>query len=573
MLEKRLDPVTTSVVERGLFSVADEMAAVIVRTAYSPLVRDLLDFTVALCNPRGEMVVQGVGMAIHLGALPTAVAAMLKRFEGNLRPGDALIMNDPYEGGMHLPNIVLVTPIFCADELMGHAVAMAHMTDVGGHVPGSVPVNSREVFAEGLRIPPLLLERDGKRDETLMALIEKNSRLPRDFFGDLEAQITACRLGERRFSALARRYGNEVMRAAMAGLLDRSEKMARAEIAAMPDGVYPFEDWLDNDGMDGGPQRLFVTITIAGDNLTADFTGTDLQAPTAINSPLAYSRSAFYLAVRSIMNQEIPNTAGFFPPASARGTGGNARSSQLPGGRGRDGRGGLPGGGLCFRRSGAGGSASGAGGERGRHHALYGGGYEKWRAQHTQRSARWGLGRSSSHGRHRRRGERRRQHGELAHRDGGEHLSGIGGGIRLRAPIRRAQGSFGAVWACGARFAFSRPRAECSRFAQEGRNTPRGGFMAVTTAPSARMFSTPTPRTRSVSRETRRFTYPKERCMSTSLPEREGTVRRRSVNRLWWLSTCGTGKSPSSVRGRSTGSRSMKRVRSMEASTMKLRGK
>ena len=173
MLEKRLDPVTTSVVERGLFSVADEMAAVIVRTAYSPLVRDLLDFTVALCNPRGEMVVQGVGMAIHLGALPTAVAAMLKRFEGNLRPGDALIMNDPYEGGMHLPNIVIVTPIFCADELMGHAVAMAHMTDVGGHVPGSVPVNSREVFAEGLRIPPLLLERDGRRNETLMALIEK----------------------------------------------------------------------------------------------------------------------------------------------------------------------------------------------------------------------------------------------------------------------------------------------------------------------------------------------------------------------------------------------------------------
>ena len=314
MLEKRLDPVTTSVVERGLFSVADEMAAVIVRTAYSPLVRDLLDFTVALCNPRGEMVVQGVGMAIHLGALPTAVAAMLKRFEGNLRPGDALIMNDPYEGGMHLPNIVIVTPIFCADELMGHAVAMAHMTDVGGHVPGSVPVNSREVFAEGLRIPPLLLERDGRRDQTLMALIEKNSRLPRDFFGDLEAQITACRLGGRRFSDLARRYGNEVMRSAMAGLLDRSEKMARAEIAAMPDGVYSFEDWLDNDGMDGGPQRLFVTVTIDGDDLTADFTGTDLQAPTAINSPLAYSRSAFYLAVRSIMNQEIPNTAGFFRP-------------------------------------------------------------------------------------------------------------------------------------------------------------------------------------------------------------------------------------------------------------------
>ncbi|MEK6711933.1 MAG: hydantoinase B/oxoprolinase family protein [Nitrospinota bacterium] len=312
--ERGLDPVTASVLEHGLFSVADEMAAVVVRTAYSPLVRDLLDFTVALCNPRGEMVVQGVGMAIHLGALPTAVESMLRRFEGNLQPGDALILNDPYEGGMHLPNVVILTPIFVREEIVAHAVVMAHHTDVGGHVPGSVPVNSREVFAEGLRIPPLLLEREGRRDQTLLALIERNVRLPRDFYGDLEAQLTACRLGEKRLRALTGRYGADVLAITMENLLDRSERMARAEIAAIPDGTYTFEDWLDNDGQGGPPQRLCVTVRIEGDELTADFTGTSSQVPTAINSPLAYSRSAFYLAVRSIMSPEIPNTAGFFRP-------------------------------------------------------------------------------------------------------------------------------------------------------------------------------------------------------------------------------------------------------------------
>src|SRR4249920_945338 len=193
-----LDPITSSVIEHGLGSVTDEMANVLVSTAYSPLVRDLYDFTVALCNPRGEMVVQGVGMAIHLGALPSAVETILAQLGADLRPGDCVIMNDAYEGGMHLPNVILLTPCFAGSERLGYAVTMAHHTDVGGHVPGSVPVNSRDIFAEGLRIAPMLLERDGERDQTLLSLIETNTRLPRDFFGDLESQVSACRTAERR---------------------------------------------------------------------------------------------------------------------------------------------------------------------------------------------------------------------------------------------------------------------------------------------------------------------------------------------------------------------------------------
>lgn len=326
-----LDPITASVVEHGLLSVTDEMATVVVSTAYSPLVRDVLDFTVALCNPRGEMVVQGVGMAIHLGALPTSVEAILRRFPGELRAGDAVIVNDAYEGGMHLPNVIVLTPIFAAAELLGFAVVMAHHTDVGGHVPGSVPVNSREIFAEGIRIPPMLLERDGNRNQTLLELIERNVRLPRDFFGDLESQLSACRMAEKRLVALAGRYTNAVVLATMDRLLDRAERMVRSEIAALPDGAYSFEDFLDNDGMDGPPQRLFVTVRIEGDELTADFTGTAPQVPTAINSPLAYSRSAFYLTVRSIMSPDIPNNAGFFRPLHMIAPEGTLINPRFPG--------------------------------------------------------------------------------------------------------------------------------------------------------------------------------------------------------------------------------------------------
>lgn len=326
-----LDPITSSVVEHALGSVTDEMANVVVSTAYSPLVRDLLDFTVALCNPRGEMVVQGVGMAIHLGALPAAVDSILQRFGAELRPGDCVIMNDAYEGGMHLPNVILLTPAFAGTHLIGYAVTMAHHTDVGGHVPGSVPVNSRDIFAEGLRIPPMFLERDGVRNDTLLALIERNVRVPRDFFGDLESQSSACRVAEKRVQALADRYGAHVILAAMEGLLNRSEKMARAEIAALPDGEYTFEDFLDNDGMDGPPQRISVKIRIDGDELTADFTGTAPQVPTAINSPLAYSRSAFYLAVRSIMSPDVPNTAGFFRPLHMIAPEGTLVNPRFPG--------------------------------------------------------------------------------------------------------------------------------------------------------------------------------------------------------------------------------------------------
>lgn len=313
-MEPSLNVVTATVVESSLSSVTDEMATMLLATAHSPLIVDLMDFTVAICDVRGDMVTQGVGMAIHLGALPQAIESLLKKFGDDMRPGDILMMNDPYQGGMHLPNLVVLGPCFADDRLIAYSVAMVHHTDIGGHVPGSVPVNSRDVFGEGLRIGPIRYERDGKRDETLIEMIESNTRMPRDFFGDLEAQISGCRVADRRIKDVVRRYGHDVVVQAMEGVIKRSERMARAEILAFPDGRYDFEDFLDSDGMNGPPQRIKVEIVIEGDTLKADFTGTSAQVATAINSPLSYTRSAFFLAVRSIMAPELPNTAGFFRP-------------------------------------------------------------------------------------------------------------------------------------------------------------------------------------------------------------------------------------------------------------------
>ena len=198
-------------------------------------------------------------MAIHLGALPTAIEAILRKFSGDMRPGDAIIMNDPYEGGMHLPNVITLTPAFSDGVLLGYAIAIAHHTDIGGHVPGSVPVNS---VGEGVRIPSIRLQRGGVRDETLLTLIERNIRQPRDFFGDLEAQLSACRIGEKRLQAVAERYGNDVVLSTMDGLLDRSGRMARAAIAQWPDGDYSFEEFLDSDGLDGPQSRCTFTRRI-----------------------------------------------------------------------------------------------------------------------------------------------------------------------------------------------------------------------------------------------------------------------------------------------------------------------
>ncbi len=313
------DPITREVVRNGLAAIVDEMALTIVRTSYSGIVRDVMDFSTALCDPRGEMIAQGLTLPLHLGAFPEAMRSVLAKFGSDLRPGDVYVLNDPYSGGMHLPDVFMFAPVFLGDTLLGFPGAIAHQADIGGRVPGGNACDSTEIYQEGLRIPPCWLYREGRENETLFDLIARNVRLPEIVLGDLKAQLAALHVGELELVRLAERYSPDALAAYGRDLLAMSERMARQQIAAWPDGRYHFVDYVDDDGVVADrPVRIEVALTINGDSLAVDFTGSSPQVDGAINSTLSSSRSAVLLAVRSLMGPLLPNNAGFFRPITVQ---------------------------------------------------------------------------------------------------------------------------------------------------------------------------------------------------------------------------------------------------------------
>ncbi len=204
--EPRVDPITLGLIRNYLSSVADEMANTVIRTAYSTIVRDCMDFSTALCDAKGQMVAQGVTIPFQLGSIPFALGATLKKYRGNIHPGDIFIINDPFEGGIHIPDIFLFHPIFYRNELIGFSAVISHHLDVGGRVPGSAACDNTEIFQDGLRIPPLKLYDRGVPSEAIFALLEKNVRVPVMLMGDLRANLAACKTGEKGMIELADRY-------------------------------------------------------------------------------------------------------------------------------------------------------------------------------------------------------------------------------------------------------------------------------------------------------------------------------------------------------------------------------
>jgi len=222
-------------------------------------------------------------------------------------------MNDPFSGGMHLPDIFVFKPVFVGKKIIGYASTICHHTDVGGRVPGSNASDSTEIYQEGLRIPPLKLYERGKPNQTLWAMIEKNVRLPVRVFGDLRAQLAACHVGETGLLDLVDRYGVRGVEALMEELLDYSERLTRAALLELPDGEVSFEDWIDDDGIDiGKPIRLFVTLKKKGDHMVADWTGTSPQVRGAINNTFSYTAAATYTAIKSVLSVNMPNNDGVF---------------------------------------------------------------------------------------------------------------------------------------------------------------------------------------------------------------------------------------------------------------------
>ncbi|MGH7277833.1 MAG: hydantoinase B/oxoprolinase family protein [Candidatus Rokuibacteriota bacterium] len=326
-----LDPITFAVVKSALDAIVDEMAYTVIRTARSEIVKDVMDYSATLCDPGGRMVAQARTIALHLGAVPEAMAMVLHHFGDDLHPGDVMIVNDPYEGGMHLPDVFMFMPIFHAGALQGFAVVIAHQTDMGGRVAGSNASDSTEIYQEGLRIPVVKLYERGRPSRSVFRIIEKNVRVPDRVLGDLGAQYAACRVGEREFVKLLDRYGPAAAQAYMGELMDYAERLTRSEIRAWPKGVFAFTDYLDDDGFSDDPVPIAVTITVHADHLTVDYTGSAPQVKAALNSTLSYTKSCTYLSVRSVLRQDVPNNAGVFRCIDVVAPEGSVLNPRLPG--------------------------------------------------------------------------------------------------------------------------------------------------------------------------------------------------------------------------------------------------
>ena len=306
------DPITFAVLKSAFEAIVDDMAYAVMRTARSPIVRDVLDYSTTMCDAEGRILAQARTVALHLGAVPDAMEALFRHYRDDLAPGDVVIFNDPYDGGMHLPDIFMFKPIFSGGRLLAFSVVICHHCDVGGRVPGSNASDSTEIFQEGLRIPPLKLFDKGIANKTLFDIIGKNVRLPDLVIGDLEAQLATCALGERELLRLVDRYGADAIRAFVDAFLDYSERMTRREIAGWPDGTYTFTDYIDGDGFDEAPIPIRVAVTVNGDRLVVDFAGSSPQVRGAINSTLSFVKSGTYLAVRCALDRDIPNNAGVY---------------------------------------------------------------------------------------------------------------------------------------------------------------------------------------------------------------------------------------------------------------------
>jgi N-methylhydantoinase B len=309
-----LDPVTLQVLLGGMRSLCEEMGAVLVRSAHSANIKERRDASTALFDPAGEMVMQAEHIPVHLGAMPDAVAAVRDEAQG---PGDVWLLNDPYRGGTHLPDITAISPLFVGGRHAGFAAARAHHADVGGETPGSMPARSASLDEEGVVIPPTRIGRDWRMDGPVLERLVAAMRDPDQRVADLRAQVAANRLAGQRLTELADRHGRELLEEAMAAVLDYAERRTRSALAAIPDGMYTATDVLEDDGREE-PRDLEIrcAVTVAGDALEVDFAGTAPQSDGNLNCPLSVTRSAVYFVVRVLTDPDIPPSAGAYRPVT-----------------------------------------------------------------------------------------------------------------------------------------------------------------------------------------------------------------------------------------------------------------
>ncbi len=304
----RLDPVALSVLASALSGIAEEMGAVLIRGGYSSNIKERRDCSAALFDARGRMVAQAEHIPVHLGAMPESVAAVMER---DPRPGETWALNDPYRGGTHLPDLTLVSPLASGGQALGFAVTRAHHSDVGGMRPGSMPSDSREIFQEGLVLPPVRLVRaDGADNDDVLDLILANVRTPAVRRGDLRAQMAANAVAARRLDELIERRGLDIVTSAFEEVIDYAERRTRERVAALPDGDYRASGEIEGDGVIDDDVPIRVCVRVRGEDVDVDFEGTADAVAGNVNCPLAVTRSACLFALRVLLPDDVPANAG-----------------------------------------------------------------------------------------------------------------------------------------------------------------------------------------------------------------------------------------------------------------------
>ena len=325
-----LDPVSFEILKNSLISIAEEMGGVLRRSSFSPNIKERRDFSCALFDASGQLVAQAEHIPVHLGAMPYSVQAVLKEFKDDLSEGDDIILNDPYRGGTHLPDITMVSPIFFKERLVGFAANRAHHSDVGGLAPGSMSALSRDVNQEGVRIPPVKLWAEGKPNRQLLDFVLSNVRTPDERLGDLRAQRAANLVGAKRLLELLKKSSVSNIDSGMNQLIDYSEELMVKRIRELPRKSSLAVDYLDDDGVGTTDIPIVVKVTVGRQSIAFDFSGSSKQVQGPLNAVYSVTLSAVYYVVRCVTDPSIPANAGCFKPIVVKAPSGTIVNADPP---------------------------------------------------------------------------------------------------------------------------------------------------------------------------------------------------------------------------------------------------
>ncbi len=327
---EKLDPISFEILKNSLISIAEEMGVVLRKSSFSPNIKERRDYSCALFNTSGQLIAQAEHIPVHLGAMPYSVQAVLKEFKDDLVEGDDIILNDPYRGGTHLPDITMVSPIFFKQKLVGFAANRAHHSDVGGVAPGSMSALSRDVNQEGVRIPPVKLWAEGKPNRQILDFVLSNVRTPDERLGDLRAQRAANLVGAKRLGELLRKSSVSTVEKGMDQLIDYSEELMLKKIRGLPRKSSTAVDYLDDDGFGTTDIPVMVKVTINRQSIAFDFSGSAKQVQGPLNAVFSVTLSAVYYVVRCVTDPSIPANAGCFKPIEVKAPSGTIVNAEPP---------------------------------------------------------------------------------------------------------------------------------------------------------------------------------------------------------------------------------------------------